>query len=218
MDHLPYPENANIPPLEIPYICEEILDDDRATSNLFDDSPSFAEFSKDQVCAIRYWQECDPDHAAREAQSIVYFGFLSDILGPSFNRNDFIKRSDHSGEQVVTLPKPYLEKLRGISNGTTIEKVIDLSFTAIFHAGHIREKSPLAKRISVSIEILAWSAVTIVDPRRGLNTQGGFYSKDGPLEERMLAAGWCRYWTKIFCETYSAVLIHYLTGMMLAQN
>jgi hypothetical protein len=216
MDHLPYPENAEFPPLEIPYICEESLDDDRATSNLFDVCPSFAEFSKDQACAIRYWQECDPDHAAREAQSIVYFGLLSDILGPSFDRNDFIKRSDHSAEQVVTLPKLQLDKLRGSSKGTTIEKIIDSSFAAIFHAGHIREKSPLAKRISLSIEILALSVVSIVDPRRDLKTRVsrvGFYSKDGPLEERMLAAGWCPYWTKIFCETHSAVLIHYLTGM-----
>lgn len=213
MDHLPYPENAEFPPLEIPYICEEILLDNRATQNLFDHSLSFAEFSRDQASATRYWQECEPDHAAREAQAIIYFGFLSDILGPPFDLDDFIKLSDHSAERVVTLPKLQLGKLRSISNETTIEKIKDLSFTAIFHAGHIHEKSPLAKRISLSIEILAWSVIAIVDPRRGLNTRVGFYSKDGPLEERMFAAGWCPYWTKIFCNTHSSVLIHYLTGM-----
>jgi hypothetical protein len=41
----------------------------------------------------------------------------------------------------------------------------------------------------------------------------GFRISGGILEKRMLSAGWCPYWTAIYCKSHSAPLIYYLGGI-----
>lgn len=212
MDHLPYPNNDKFPPLEIPYVCGDILTNDQDQTEYINNIPSFADFSENPTDAVKYWQECDPERVAGEAQAPIYFGLLNDLLGVLFVLDDFVCISKRSSEPVITLVK-LEEKFRFISQTIPLESFKGLTSRATYYAGMIRRKSPLAEKVSLSIDILAWSVVAMRDPQFALNTQIGGCVKDGILETRMLAAGWCPYWTKAFCGTYPAALTHYLTGL-----
>ncbi|KAI9768116.1 MAG: hypothetical protein M1839_004197 [Geoglossum umbratile] len=214
MDHLPYPDNPLLAPLEIPYISSKILGPERTTLGSPDTSPSFIEFSNRAQPVAQYWRECDSDSAAPKAQAFVFFGLLGDTLGPSFNVDEWVQVSNFSKESVITLSnlqeKVYAAATRGNVN---VEATKALPFRARHHVEHIRTKSPLANRISLSIEILSWSLATLFDLDHGLNMKFIPRTKDDVLAERLLAVGWCPRWTKIFCDKYSPPLLHYLSGM-----
>jgi hypothetical protein len=213
MDHLPYPANEIFPPLEIPYICGDHLTYKQHGSEPFTEVPSLAEFSKDHQAATKYWEECDPEYVAGEAQAIIYFGLLRDILGRLFVLEDFVHLSSRSKERVITLAT-FEAKIQAISKTIPLKTFKGLALMVVYYAGLIRGRSSMASRIALSIDILAWSMVTIVDPYCNFDPGSWRDGNHDLLEDRLLAAGWCPYWTKIFSDTHSTPLIHYLTGMV----
>jgi hypothetical protein len=212
MDHLPYPANVDVPPLGIPYICGGILACNQDGSERLTQVPSFAGFSKDCKAATMYWEECDPEHVAGEAQALIYFGLLSDILGDLFVLEDFVRLSGQSNELVVTL-STFEGKFRSAIKGVPLDTLKKLASSAVHHAGLIRGRSNLASRVALSIDILAWSVMVIADPQGNFDPGSWREANAGLLEDRLLEAGWCPYWIKIFSDTHSTPLIHYLTGM-----
>lgn len=212
MDHLPFPSNANVPPLEIPFICEDILTYDQNQIGHFNDIPTLADFSQDSTAAVKYWQECNPQRVAGEAQARIYFGLLIGVLGCRFVLDDFICISNVSNEPIITLAK-LQDRLQSVRQTLPIKALKVLAATATSQARMIRGKSPLAEKVALSIDILAWSMEVIRDPQCAPESRIGGYVKDGILEKRMLAAGWCRYWTKVFHATYPAALTYYLASV-----
>jgi len=212
MDHLPYPVNGDFPPLEIPYICGDILTYNQNSSERFTQVPSFVDFSQDSKAATKYWEECDPEHVAGEAQALIYFGFLSDILGRVFVLEDFVRLSSQSNELVVTLAT-FEKKFQSTSKRILLHTIKELVSKVVHYAGLIRGRSDMASRIALSIDILAWSVAIIADPQGDFDPGSWREVNAGLLKDRLLAAGWYPYWTKIFSDTHSTPLVHYLTGM-----
>jgi hypothetical protein len=212
MDHLPYPANAEFPPLEIPYICGDILTYDQDGSEHFTQVPSFMGFSKDSKAAPRHWEECDSEHVAGEAQALIYFGLLRDTLGHLFVLEDFVRLSSLSNERVITLAT-FEEKFRSSSKAIPVDTIKKLASRAVYHARMIRGRSDLANMIALSIDILAWSMVAVADALYNFDPGSWREVNNGHLKDRLLAAGWCPYWSQIFSDTHSTPLIHYLTGM-----
>jgi hypothetical protein len=213
MDHLPYPDNPQGSPLaclEIPFICSEILRPNGGLSESSESVPSFNNYLGRVESNMYRWKKYHGDDDAREAQANIYFGLLKDILGPEFHVSNFVQFSKLSGERVISLAD-LEDQIRAVGPDIDAKRVKDLSLCANQLGKKLRMKSALANTISLSIEVLTWSLVTIVDPNHGLEFGFGTYSKD-IFAAQLQKAGWCDRWTSTSCSSYPAPLLHYLSG------
>lgn len=205
MDHLPYPGDAGLPPIEIPYVCEEIL----PLFSGLDFSSMLATLPK---CEI--WYHGESSIAASKAQASIYFGLVREAAGPSFRIKDFVRKSDLSGQRVVTLKK--LNDVWGWQSSRhrdeALKNLMDRlspSLPRVFeHVAYIRGLDELGNLIGLSIKILIWSLA-------GTLPSGGWprFGDDDILHQRMLDSGWCPYWTNIYGKRFSSPLIYCLTGL-----
>ncbi|MCJ1266253.1 hypothetical protein MMC22_006136 [Lobaria immixta] len=223
MDHLPYPENPILPPLRIPYICQHVDTYDGQGLKGFP--------------ARKGWI-LSPQWSARDsacAQSWLYFGLLAELLGHSFNRDEFIDRA-RDGQQYVTtakLPALLEDKCREDSRPWRI--LIDHSQRGLLRARpSVRLKKRLASAlelvdeesdgldtgeslacaIALSIKILAWSIENALMAYLFKWKQGirPMPRQSRLLRSRMLESGKCPYWTEIYLRTYSSAMINYLAA------
>jgi hypothetical protein len=212
MDHLPYPKSATISPIEVPFICGHIL----YSGLSIPDNQSFSSFLKGLPPCEEFYKS-NLYHAAEIAQAHVYFGLLRLAVEPPLKVNEWIQRSEASGCQVVTLKLLNTRnwKSRSSRRGwfqwwkTCLVLVLP---TVLEHASFIRTHGELGDIIGVSIETLAW---TLAEGDR-------FYTwprfKEGDiLHCRMLDAGWCPYWTEIYCNRLSPPTIYLLSGFPQSQ-
>jgi len=132
----------------------------------------------------------------------------------SIRTADFVEYSKDAGRKVVTL-----RKLEGIvdqiwkenkeyftdENTETIRKMLS---HALGEAEKIHYTSNLENMVCLSIQTLVWSL-------------GKFFTLElhisswrlDILEQRVLKAGWCKYWTQVYCLEYTGPLLHYLSGL-----
>ena len=87
MDHLPYPSNPTLPPIDIPYMCQDIETYDGLGFTTFPSRMGWTSHTS-QV----QWYECEADTAAGRAQSWLFFGLLQEVLGDDFDRTMFLRQ------------------------------------------------------------------------------------------------------------------------------
>ncbi|KAL8722717.1 MAG: hypothetical protein Q9225_000829 [Loekoesia sp. 1 TL-2023] len=229
MDHLPYPDNAILPPLKIPYICKDI---EAYDGQGFHDYPLRKGWNEPFQCTFR--------DIAR-AQSWLYFGLLSEFFGESFDTKDFVDVTA-DGEQVVTtrklkalLQKSFQENskvytwmashgfrdmskrgfLRGRPEIRLNERLMSTLQLAEVQSHILDGGDRLACVIALSIKVLIWSIgnglVTYL-PSRKERVQ--FAPRNSRLlRGAMLNGGKCPYWTEIYLRSYSPGMIYYLAAM-----
>ena len=90
MDHVPYPNNAATPKLEVPYICDGLEDYDGLG---FFDYPIRRGWC--QSANRLGWMNCSQELAAKRAQNWLYFGLLCEILGQKYRKDSFLKAADN---------------------------------------------------------------------------------------------------------------------------
>ncbi|MCJ1267904.1 hypothetical protein MMC22_007790 [Lobaria immixta] len=171
MDHLPYPENPILPPLKTPYLCQDVETYD---GQGLKDFPA----RKGWIMSLQ-WSARD----SARAQSWLYFGLLIELLGQSFNRDEFIDTA-RDGQQYVTIAKlPALlrvkyqensplymrmasslgltDRLRGLPSGLPYVRLTERLASSLKLAGKQSDGQDtgdsLASAIALSIKILIWS-------------------------------------------------------------
>lgn len=229
MDHLPYPENAVLAPLEIPYICEDIEPYD---GKGFRDFPLRKGWDEPFQGTVR--------DIAR-AQSWLYFGLLSDFFGELLDTKDFVDVKA-GGEKVVTTKKlkallrttcqessevytwlashGFIDKSkRGIVRGrprVILNEGISCTLQLAESQSHMLDGgNQLACVIALSIKVLIWSirnALATYLPSRKEKIH--VMPRNGRLlRGAMLSGGKCPYWTEIYLRNYSPGMIYYIAAM-----
>ena len=198
MDLLPYPEDAKLPPIEVPYVCGLVLHE----VGLHEDFYFVTHLETLPDCED--WYPADRDEAIKKAQAHLFFGLLYDLWGSIPPLEDIIQHSDTLGSSVVSFKFLPQRPLFTAWDQAAFAQYLRPSLETIYkHLRFIRQLSDLGDVIGLSIEILVWAGMG----------SSPLYPDNHLLQSRMLLAGWCPYWTKVYCERYSSPVLYYLSGI-----
>ena len=232
MDHLPYPTHPVLPPLRIPYLCEEIARYDGL---------GFGGFAlRQRWLTSNPLKEWHAENAAARAQSWLYFGLLEEVCGQPLDRWDFIDNPLNGQRYVTSRTIPALLKARfrrvyrryrprvlGKGNllpfprgrsrfGIDLDLLKTLNFV-YEQINVIESESPLTSVIALSIRILLWSitgALYDCFPSWDIDLVGQKTKQASQLlRTRMLNGGKCPHWTEICLQRYSSAMIYYLAAL-----
>lgn len=227
MDHLPYPEDPALPPLEIPYICENIKKYDGRDYFRF---PIRSQWSQD----VEYWHECSADDAAARAQSWLYFGLLEVCLGDKFDLGGFTRVCSRSGNRVITLanleslipehdrirlkeairPSPIPDAQGADAKSSLVDSwLVTLCLSVRNLARPLQGMSRLANTIFISIEVLIWSLLGISGYSIRLSYDLPSGATNDTLKDRMIGTGWCPFWIEEYTSSCPAVFLYYLGAL-----
>lgn len=116
MDQLPWPKNADFPPLEIAYVCG---DDPAYDGHGYQDYPHRRGWSTPHE--RHRWMDCPPGMAAIRAQGWLFFGLLKVFLGRMFRKHEYIRLSQKSNVWILDtsiLPQRLADLVRSARKGT----------------------------------------------------------------------------------------------------
>lgn len=105
MDHLPYPDDAVYPQIQIPYLAPEavaVYHGDNFVN--FPVQAGWKEGDGD-------WFDCEPSIAAARAQSWLFFGLLTEVVGPALSETSFV--ASNGEHKVFVSTKTRLPPLLG---------------------------------------------------------------------------------------------------------
>ena len=225
MDHLPYPDNPVLPPVNVPYLCQDVESYDGQGLR---DFPIRAGWKTSSI---------DTRDSGR-IQSWLYFGLLTEMFGESLKRNDFIDTTSDGQQYVATRELPNLLRDCCQENSRMYVRMTSLGFRDTSQKGFLcgRPRIRLNERlrgalelaaqlsevqdtgdsiafmIALSIKLLVWSI------SNALKTYLPSYEKLYPprqswlLRLRMLESGKCPYWTEIYLREYSVGMVYYLAS------
>lgn len=220
MDFLPYPEEPAQPGIEVPFLCS---DENRQRYALLDiETINVTSFFR--LLLLKINDSRDDFEVAVLAQAYIYFPILRQLVGESFNVQDFITPSTYSpGDQVITLRK--LSKVYDwdkrwfFDRDEVFDELLDdlsLGYRPAFDS-FLEVICPLealgspCNFIGFSILVLLWS----ISPKRmsefRIIREGINHSW---LERRLTAVGWCPYWTRVYAQKLSPFMLYYLSGML----
>ena len=231
MDHLPYPNNATLPPLRVPYLCGDVESYDGL---------GLEEFPRRKGWTTNIPPSQWSTRDTARMQSWLFFGLLEELAGQSFERHHFLDVSTDGQQYVTTRKLPALLKDRCQENSRLYLRMASLGFRDMSQRGFLRGRphvrlnervtislrlaeeqsdildaeTPSARTITLSIKILIWSirnALTTYLPSREENSNLTL-RQSRLLRLRMLDGGKCPYWTEVYLQTYSAAMIYYLAA------
>ncbi|KAL8707277.1 MAG: hypothetical protein Q9225_007786, partial [Loekoesia sp. 1 TL-2023] len=116
MNHLPWPHNDQSPPIEVPYVCNDLAAFDGLD---FLEYPFRRGWStpEDEF----QWINTSTDDIAKRAQNWLFFGLLQVFLGCLFEKDDYIKLSHRSNNWVLDtrlLPLRFSDLVRSVKDGS----------------------------------------------------------------------------------------------------
>ena len=224
MDHLPYSNEAILPPIQIPYLCSHV--------EIYDGFglKGFTQRAKWKVEGSEIeWYARD---AAARAQSWLYFGLLEELLGEPFKRHLFIEKVSREQEYITSQRLPSLLKDWCYSNFRTLnpfrrplrpeelvsktgERLVDILTLVEEQSEILDSEVPTARLTSLSIKTLIWSFKNaIITYTPVLWTWAELRPRQSRLiKMRMLESGICPYWTEIYLTRYSSALLYCMSSL-----
>ncbi|PMD62165.1 uncharacterized protein K444DRAFT_363221 [Hyaloscypha bicolor E] len=220
MDFLPYPDDPAQAGIEVPFFCTD--------ANLARYVPPEA-FSVDFPSSIidylflKMAESNDMLEIAVLAQAGIYLRVLRELVGESFDVRDFVTTGTlDPGLRVITLRR--LNESCGWSKKWLFDRdkvfqqlLQDLfrgnqhATSAFFQCVALLETfEPPCWTIGFSIWALLWS----VSPRRTSRFYE-FRRRTGAQwpEHRLIGAGWCPYWTRVYAQKLSPIQLYYMSGI-----
>ena len=117
MDHLPYPKEPLLPPIEILDISRDVESYDGLG---FQDFPARVGWTKKhQGDQIVHWYDCEAGLAASRAQSWLYFGVLQEFLGEKFDRQAFLRYDPETCRTLLST-----ERLPALARAWSLERSV----------------------------------------------------------------------------------------------
>ena len=219
MDHLPLPWNSAKGHLIVPYLCGGLEQYDGLG---FQDYP----VRQGWISSTQpRWYDCPPEDAARRAQSWLYFGLLSEFLGPKFDIRHFLReRTSRSpaGSQSLTRDVITTAKLQALLIDKSLYKVGPEKANSIIAAleAALGQCRVLEQCRSYSAQVVAFSIgilVLTLDTARCNHlenpwTENGLVNSLPSLVlcEDMKEAGFCPHWLQVFRKKYSVLFLYYI--------
>ncbi|KAL8773554.1 MAG: hypothetical protein Q9209_001659 [Squamulea sp. 1 TL-2023] len=233
MNHLPWPNNVDVPPLEIPYVCDEIPDYESA--NFLDYPITRGWSTPEDPCQ---WIHTSSNILGKRAQSWLFFGLLQVLIGRRIDEQEYTAPSHRSNGWVINttrLPVHCSELVRKINRGgcaSNGELVTRGSLRATWNAVYLQAKL----HFEVLNSHLPWeddqSLYLITEPipillqtmKRVANEIFLFHDEYPPMCDidphpsiaplcRMLDWNWCPSQAGNIYRYYSPSVIHYLSGL-----
>jgi len=153
------------------------------------------------------------------AQAGIFFRVLGNLVGERFAAENFT-RVDSQGRNVITLRNLQSQcrwgnDLMRLSALVEVPKKLDATDPFCLHivikkAEYLTGLQSPCSEVGFSIISLFWA----ISPRLNLQIQWT-PDLDGNdiLQRRMVAAGWCPYWTSVYARKFSPFLVYYLSGV-----
>ncbi|KAL8918178.1 MAG: hypothetical protein Q9208_007530 [Pyrenodesmia sp. 3 TL-2023] len=242
MNHLPWPPNDEAPPLEIPYICDNLEDFDGL---------NFLEYPIRRGWSTPddkfQWMTTSDLMVAKRVENWLFFGLLQVFLGDLFEKDDYItlsRRSHTSILDTTKLPLRLSSLVRCVGNGDVrrndvllsredLREMWDSAFLgAKLHNGVLN--SLMDKKRVTSVETLdaletlrtvAAPVPILLQSLRRAVSQIFLFDEElpamcltdhGPAKLsvwRMLDTHQCQAQVKNFLSQYSPFVNHYLSGL-----
>ncbi|KAL8667755.1 MAG: hypothetical protein Q9168_007196, partial [Polycauliona sp. 1 TL-2023] len=233
MNHLPWPKNDQLPPLDVPYTCNEEPEYDGLDYCQYPIRRGWTTSERKHE-----WMDCSPETAATRAQSWLFFGLLGVFLGPRFKKDEWICYSQGSAFMTVNsdvLPLRLSDLVRSAKKGALASEY-NLSNTRQVHErwnnGFLVANAELQildmhlnktldrnlMLIGLSISILLRSLQRMVDQMTWLDdvppTMCGIDINPAKFSlVQMMDRNWCETQAAHFFRLYSPLLNHYLSGL-----
>lgn len=212
MEHISYPKLPVQPPIQIPFLCRE---DDAYDGLDFEGFPERRGWMTDRRSSA--WLNCADEEAARRAQSWLYFGTLSAVIGKTVDTNFFLE-SNHqapkpclSSRGLILLLWRYQNRFSAESRGRIISIIKEATL----------QHSLLERRITSTDETcdlsLVSCAISVLLQTLGsavLRKDAGSWKipPSKAIQHRMIASGWCPYLVELLSREYSCTTLYYLSG------
>ena len=234
MNHLPWPRNDEVPPLEIPYVCHDIPDFDGLD---FLEYPSRCGWSRPED-KFR-WILAPPSVTAARAQNWLFFGLLQVFLGRWFDKNDFIAESNHFEHgrlDTTVLPLRCSDMLRSVqpdgraSNGAPSRDVLKARWNRAYMEAKLHLEfldMHMNMHPDESLELVAAPIPVLLESLARV-AQKVFWRLDedslpimvdsSPIPGKlaicqMLDLGWCKAQVASLFRLYSPFMNHYLSRL-----
>lgn len=233
MDHLLYPIGTDVPPLQIPILCDH--DDDP-------DGCSFTDFPYRRGWASESnnlgWLQCSDEALARRVQIWLYFGLLSAFCGCNVSKAYLSGVDEMTGCRYLSTARLHhlLDKRKSLNDGQSMLREA-LQYSELVEQ---RVKSSLGSLhlISCSIRVL----LQTLNSTQGLqitaikSTQRYHIGQRWPLKwsqglfdgwsippakailYRMAALGWCPAKVLDLSHKYSCSTLYYVSGLPVDQS
>ena len=229
MDHLLYPSGTKIPPLQVPFLCDD--EEDEYDGGPFTTFP-YRRGWADQSNNLR-WLQCPDDELARRVQSWLYFGLLSAFCGRTIPRASLRGIVESTGHLYLSTAKlhHYLDERKNLDDGRILlrealqySELVEQRVTSNLGSLHL---------VSCSVKVL----LQTLNSTQGLqikkinSTQRYHNGQRWPLKwsdglfdgwkvstakaimYRMAALGWCPAKILDLSQEYSCSMLYYISGL-----
>ncbi|KAI4254567.1 MAG: hypothetical protein L6R42_007141 [Xanthoria sp. 1 TBL-2021] len=233
MNHLPWPRNDEIPPLEIPYVCHDVPDFDGLD---FLEYPFRCGWSTPED-KFR-WIHAPPSVTGKRAQNWLFFGLLQVFLGRWFDKDDFIAQShqfENGRLDTTLLPLRCSDLVRSVhhdgraSNGALSHAALKARWNSAYMEAKLHlEFLDMHMNMETDERLrLVTAPMPILLQSLGRVANEVFWRRDedsppmcvaDPLPGKlalwqMLDLKWCKAQVRSLYHLYSPFLNHYLSGL-----
>ena len=227
MDHVPYPKNAAVPKIEIPYICGEYADYDNGGFLNYPVRRGWAESAE-----TSQWMDCSVENIMKRTQNWLFFGLLHEILGLEYHKESFLRQNPHADGLIVdttTLPECLANWTRSIQrlqrSGTATEGFesdkffddLDVIFVEVdCQCERVDRLYWESRWITLSVKILLQSvqqAASNVDYRLASKM---YLGRVPPARISLLNTSsktWCSGQATRLCARFSVIMYNYLAAL-----
>ena len=228
MDHLLYPMSTAIPPLQVPFLCD---DEDEYNGESFTAFPYRRGWANESN-RLR-WLQCSDEELARRAQIWLYFGLLSAFCGRNIPKASLRGIDEISGSSYLSTARLHhlLDKRTGLDDGRALLREA-LQYSELVEQRVSSSLGPL-HLISCSVQLL----LQTLNSSQGLqiktinSTQRYHIGRRWPLKwseglfdgwtippakairYRMTALGWCPAKILDLSQKYSCAMLYYMSGL-----
>lgn len=210
MEHISYARNPIQPPIKVPLLCCE---DDTYDGLEFEGFPERKGWISDRRSSA--WLNCEDEEAGRRAQSWLYFGTLSAVLGKVVDAKRFLE-SNHSTSRPCLSSKgliPLLRRHQHVFSEENCGRIITIIKEAILQhyllEQHVTDETGNLSLVSCAISVLLQTLGSAV-----LQKKAGSWRVPPPkaIKHRMIISGWCPYLVDLLSQKYSCMVLYYLSG------
>ncbi len=226
MDHVPYPNNAAVPRLEIPYLCDEYEDYD---CQGFLDYPVRRGWAESTETV--QWTNCSSDHVAKRTQNWLFFGLLHEILGEGYHKELFLRQNPSAGGYTIdttALPECLSRWTRSIPKLQTRDSAslrcpktyfdhLDDIFVEVNHqSDQVDQIYSESRYVAFSVKVLLQSmqqAVSNVDYRV---PPAMYFNTISPARITLLETNgdiWCPGGARDLCARHSVIMFKYIAAL-----
>lgn len=210
MEHILYSRCPVQPPVKVPFLCRE---DDVYDGLDFETFPERKGWMSHRRSSA--WLDCEDQEASRRAQTWLYFGTLSALLGEVVDTNRFLE-SNHqaptpflSSKDLLPMLLRHRHALSAEHHGRIITIIKEATLQHSLLERRVADKAGDLSLVSCAISVLLQTLGAAV-----LRRNAGSWRIPPPkaIQHRMISSSWCPWLVELLSREYSCTALYYLSG------